>query len=198
MKKSLLFIVISFISFHGIAQKTEVLFNVFLKDENIGQIKAIETNTGSTIIRDIQSATDARIFAFSIHVESDTKITKGNEIMTEGIAYRHANRGPEDVHATTKRVSNRKYECTRNDKKTFLENTEITFCVADLYFKEPKGMSKIYSNMWAKMVAVKNLGNGIYQVTAPDNKKSLYTYKNSKLTTIELDTPAGKVISKRK
>ncbi len=198
MKRSLLFIIVSLISYSVVAQKTEALFNVFLKDENIGQIKAIETNTGSTIIRDIQSTTDARIFAFSIHVESDTKITKGNEIMTEGIAYRHANRGAEDVHASTKRVSNKKYERTRNDKKTFLENTEITFCIADLYFKEPKGLSKIYSNMWAEMVAVKNLGNGVYQITAPDNKKSLYTYKNSKLTTIELDTPAGKVISKRK
>lgn len=193
-----MFIIVSLISYSVVAQKTEALFNVFLKDENIGQIKAIETNTGSTIIRDIQSTTDARIFAFSIHVESDTKITKGNEIMTEGIAYRHANRGAEDVHASTKRVSNKKYERTRNDKKTFLENTEITFCIADLYFKEPKGLSKIYSNMWAEMVAVKNLGNGVYQITAPDNKKSLYTYKNSKLTTIELDTPAGKVISKRK
>lgn len=198
MKQSILFIYYFLISMSLQAQKTQTLFDVFLKDENIGKITAIETITGSTIVRDIQSTTNAKILAFSIHVESDTKIIKGNEIMTEGIAYRHANRGAEDVHATTRRVANKKYERNRNDKKSFLENTDISFCVADLYFKEPKGLSKIYSNMWAEMIDIKSLGSGVYQVTAPDKKKSLYTYKNSKLVTIELDTPAGKVVSKRK
>lgn len=198
MKQSILFIYYFLISMSLQAQKTQTLFDVFLNDENIGKITAIETITGNTIVRDIQSTTNAKILAFSIHVESDTKIIKGNEIMTEGIAYRHANRGAEDVHATTRRVANKKYERNRNDKKSFLENTDISFCVADLYFKEPKGLSKIYSNMWAEMIDIKSLGSGVYQVTAPDKKKSLYTYKNSKLVTIELDTPAGKVVSKRK
>lgn len=198
MKKYLILIVCFLLTGNLFAQKTETIFNVFLKDENIGQIVASETISGNSIVRDIRSKTDAKILAFSIHVESDTKITKGNEIMTEGIAYRHANRGAEDVHASTKRVANKKYERNKNDKKSILENTDITFCVADLYFKEPKGLTKIYSNMWAEMVEIKNLGNGVYQVTTPDKKKSLYTFKNSKLVVIELDTPAGKIVSRRK
>jgi len=198
MKKYLILIVCFLLTGNLLAQKTETIFNVFLKDENIGQIVASETISGNSIVRDIRSKTDAKILAFSIHVESDTKITKGNEIMTEGIAYRHANRGAEDVHASTKRVANKKYERNKNDKKSILENTDITFCVADLYFKEPTGLTKIYSNMWAEMVEIKNLGNGVYQVTTPDKKKSLYTFKNSKLVVIELDTPAGKIVSRRK
>jgi hypothetical protein len=48
------------------------------------------------------------------------------------------------------------------------------------------------------MIEIIHLGSGVYQVTTPDKKKSKYTYKDSKLITIDLDTPGGKVISKRK
>lgn len=198
MKKAILAVCNMLVAITVLSQNIETEFEVLLKNEVIGKIVATETITGTTLIRDIRSITNAKVLAFSIHVESDTKITKGDEIMTEGVAYRHANRGAEDIHAITKRVANKKYERNRNDKKTVLENTDIIFCIADLYFKEPKGLSRIYSNMWAEMVEIKSLGNGIYQVITPDKKKSSYTYKNSKLISIEVDTPAGKVTSRRK
>lgn len=180
------------------AQKTEIWFDVFLKGENIGKIHATEVVTGNTVVRDIQSKTDAKVLAFSIHVESDTKISKGGEVMTEGVAYRHANRGAEDVHGSTKRIGPKKYERIRNDSKSLWVDSEINFCVADLYFKEPKGLSQIYSNMWAEMVSVKSMPNGVYQITSPDKKISSYSYKNGRLLQIEVETPVGKVLSKRK
>jgi len=42
------------------------------------------------------------------------------------------------------------------------------------------------------------MDNGQYQLIAPDNNNSLYSYRNGQLISIEVDTPVGKVISKRR
>lgn len=181
----------------SLAQKTEITFDVILKEKKIGNVRATETKTGSNITRDIKSESDAKVLAFSVHLETETKVVNGSETLVEGIAYRHASRGPEDVHAKTKRVGTKKYERERNGNKTTLDNEEISFCVADLFFKEPIGLQKIYSNMYAEMLQIKSLGKGKYQVITPDKKTTFYTYLNGKLMTIESDTPVGTVISKR-
>jgi hypothetical protein len=179
------------------AQQIEITFEVILKDQKIGKVRATETKTGTHITRDVKSESDAKVLAFSVHLETETKVVNGEEILVEGIAYRHASRGPEDIHAKTKRMSTKKYERERNGKKTMFENEDITFCVADLFFKEPVHLQKVYSNMHAEMLPIKSLGKGKYQVTAPDKKITMYTYLNGKLMTIESDTPLGMVISKR-
>ena len=133
----------------------------------------------------------------SVHVETDTKVINGNRILIEGTAYRHTNRGPGDIHATTKRLGAKKYELDRNGTKSLYELEEITFSVTDLFFEEPVGLQNIFSNMFAEMVPLKKLGSGKYQVTTPDKKTTIYTYSNGKLVIIESETPAGNVLSKR-
>lgn len=181
----------------ALSQRTEITFNVIFKDKNIGKIIATELRNDTKTTYDVKSETNAHVLMFSVHVESEMKIEKGKEVMLEGTAYRHANRGAEDVHATTKRLSAKKYERQRNGKTTTYTEGEINFCVAELFFKEPTGVTKIYSNMYAEMLSLKSLGDGRYQMTTPDKKNSIYTYQNGKLISVESDTPAGKVISKR-
>ena len=51
--------------------------------------------------------------------------------------------------------------------------------------------------MYAQMLELKRMDNGQYQLITPDNNNSLYSYRNGKLISIEVDTLVGKVISKR-
>jgi hypothetical protein len=51
--------------------------------------------------------------------------------------------------------------------------------------------------MFAEFVNIKMLGNGKYQLTTPDKKNSYFTYQKNKLVMMEVETPAGKVITKR-
>jgi hypothetical protein len=197
MKHLLIAVILFSIITSSVAQQTEITFDVILKEQKIGKVRATEIKSGNQITRDIKSESDAKAFTFSIHLETETKVVNVGETLMEGIAYRHANRGPEDVHAKTRRLAAKNYECDRNGKKSMFTNEDITFCVTDLFFVEPVRKQKIYSNMYAEMLLIKNLGKGKYQVTAPDKKITIYTYANGKLISVESDTPLGKVISKR-
>ena len=178
-------------------QKYEVSFHVYLKDKLIGKVEAVEIKKGTEVIRDVKAESDASVMMLSVHVETDTKVINGNRVLIEGTAYRHTNRGPGDIHATTKRLAAKKYEHDRNGTKSLYELGEITFSVTDLFFEEPVGLEKIFSNMFAEMVPLKKLGSGKYQVTTPDNKTTIYTYSSGKLVIVESETPAGNVLSKR-
>ncbi len=179
------------------AQKTEIAFEVSFNGKKIGIVKAIEEKTGTKSVKNLKTETDTKILVVSVHVESEVKVVKENDLLIEGTAYRHANRGAEDVHAHVKKIGSKTYQRERNGKTSKIENEDITVCMVDLYFKEPKGVSFVFSNMYAEKLELKAMGGGKYQLITPDKKNSYYTYQNGKLLTVEADTPVGKVLSKR-
>jgi len=130
-------------------------------------------------------------------MESEVTTIHENGILMEGTAYRDASRKSNDVVATVTKIGFKRYLRERNGIKDIIRNQRITYCVVDLYFKEPLGITKVFSNMYAQMVELKRMDDGQYQLITPDNNNSLYSYKNGKLINIEVDTPVGKVISKR-
>lgn len=179
------------------AQKTEISFEVSFKGKKIGVVKAIEEKTGAKSIKNLKTETDTKILVMSVHVESEVKVVKENGVLLEGTAYRHANRRAEDVHAHVKKIASKTYQRERNGQTSKIENEDITLCMVDLYFKEPKGVGAVFSNMYAEKLQLKAMGGGKYQLITPDKKNSYYSYQNGKLVTVEADTPVGKVISKR-
>ncbi len=179
------------------AQKTEIAFEVSFKGKKIGVVKAIEEKTGTKSIKNLKTETDTKILVVSVHVESEVKVVKENGILVEGTAYRHANRGAEDVHAHVKKIASKTYQRERNGQTSKIEKEDITMCMIDLYFKEPKGVASVFSNMYAGKLELKAMGGGKYQLITPDKKNSYYSYQNGKLVTVEADTPVGKVLSKR-
>ncbi len=181
----------------SLAQKTEATFEVTFKGDKIGTLHALEDRSGSQLVKDLRTVTDTKVIMMSIHVESEVSITHIDGALIKGTAYRHANRGAEDVHAHVTRIDDTSYEVERNGRKEKMENVKIDFCVIDLFFREPRGMKTIFSNMYAQMLTIKNVGAGKYMLVTPDNKNSYYTYQNGKLMTVETDTPVGKVVSTR-
>jgi len=179
------------------AQKQEVLFDVIYKDEKVGVLHAQETKTESKSFKLLTIETNTTFLFIPIHMESEVTTTQKNGILTEGTAYRNASRKSNDVIATVTKIGYKLYQRERNGVKDKIRNQRITYCVVDLYFKEPLGVTKVFSNMYAQMLELKRMDNGQYQLITPDNNNSLYSYKNGKLISIEVDTFVGKVISKR-
>ncbi len=197
MKKSLLCFVFISSLFFAQAQKTALTFEVVFKKDKIGTVHAVQEKTGNKIINDLSTNTDAKVFMVSVHVESEVNLIKENGTLVKGTAYRHANRGSEDVHAKVSKLAEKTYQAEKNGKVTKIENKLIGFCVVDLFFQEPVGLNKIFSNMYADFMNIKILGAGKYQVVAPDKKTTVYSYQNGQLMTVESDTPLGKVVSRR-
>lgn len=197
MKKTLLFLLLASNVLFVQAQKTAITFEVAFKKNKIGTVQAVREITGNKITNDLSTKTDAKVFMIPVHVESEVSLMKENGILVKGTAYRHANRGSEDVHATVKKIAENTYQAEKNGKINRLENKTIGFCVVDLFFQEPVGLKQVFSNMYADFLTITELGGGKYQVITPDKKNTYYNYRNGQLITVESDTPLGKVISKR-
>jgi hypothetical protein len=116
MKIKLLVLVILISSIAAFAQKKEIVFNVFFKDKNIGTIHAVKEVVGTKLSTDLRTNTDAKVFMMSIHVESEVSATKEKGGLVQGTAYRHANRGSEDVHAKVIKVAEKTYQTQKNPK----------------------------------------------------------------------------------
>ncbi len=179
-------------------QKTQISFDVFHNEENIGTLQAIKIKNGKKTVKDLRTNTNAKVLMMSIHVESEINTVSEEEILIKGIAYRHANRGTEDIQATVTKKDSKNYEAERNGVKKKIVGNVINYCVIDLYFKEPVGLSKIFSNMYADFLPIKKLEQGHYVLTTPDSKTSHYYYTNGNIERIEVEISLGKVISKRK
>lgn len=179
-------------------QASTIMFDVFYKDDLIGTVKAVHLVKGDVTVKDIQTKTDTKLMVATIHVESEINLNYQNNILTKGIAYRKASRGNEDVFSTTTATGNKSYTVTKDNVTTKLTNTEIKFCIGDLYFTEPKTIKKVYSNMYAKFLDINSLGSGKYKINLPDGKTFLVHYISGKLETIEVEMSLGKIITKRK
>jgi len=179
------------------AQNQEVFFDVIYKDDKIGVLHAKETKTESKSVKLLTIETKTSFLFIPIHMESEVTTSHENGILIKGTAYRDATRRSNDVIATVTKIGSKRYQRERNGVKDIIKNQRITFCVVDLYFKEPLGVTHVFSNMHAQRLKLKRMEKGHYQLIAPDNKNSLYSYKDGKLISIEVDTPVGRVISKR-
>jgi len=179
------------------AQNEETFFDVIYKDEKIGVLHAKETMLKSKSFKLLTTETSTTFLFIPIHMESEVTTTQKNGILIEGTAYRNASRKSNDVIATVTKRGFKRYQRERNGVTDIIRNQRLTYCVIDLYFKEPVGITHVFSNMYAQMLDLKRMDKGQYQLTTPDNNNSLYSYRNGKLISIEVDTPVGKVVSKR-
>jgi len=180
-----------------LAQKKEILFDVMFKEEKIGILRAQETKSESTSLKVLTIETSTTFLFIPIHVESEVSTTQKGGVLIKGTAYRNASRKSSDVIATVTKIGFHLYQRELNGVKDKIKNQRITFCVVDLYFKEPVKITRVFSNMYTQMLTMKRIDNGVYQLITPDNNNSLYTYWNGELISIEVDTPVGKVMTKR-
>jgi hypothetical protein len=179
------------------AQTVEIHFEVVFNKSTIGTLTASEQKDGKNAVKELKTLVDTKVLALAIHVESEEVVKKENDILLEGTAYRHANRSKNDVHAHVIRENNKNYQVERNGTSTSIGDQDITWCIIDFYFAEPKNITSVFSNMYADHLELRKIAEGKYQLITPDNKNSYYTYEEGRLVMIESDTPVGKVISKR-
>ena len=118
--------------------------------------------------------------------------------MINSFAYRHVNRGSENIETTVKRKSNTEYISTRNGETKHLQIEGIKYSVIDLYFKEPKEITSVFSNTHAELLELTAKAEGVYELKLPDGKKNKFTYSNGKLVRVEAAISVGQIVFKRK
>ncbi|GJM29126.1 MAG: hypothetical protein DHS20C17_17610 [Cyclobacteriaceae bacterium] len=73
------------------------------------------------------------------------------------------------------------------DGRYQLDNTELNFSTAKLYFQEPVGVQNVYSERFLQQCRLEAQGNHRYKLHLPDNKKNYYTYKDRQLVAVSIE-----------
>jgi hypothetical protein len=68
-----------------------------------------------------------------------------------------------------------------------LNNTELTFTTARLYFQEPVGIQNVYSERFLQQCRLEDQGDHTYKLHLPDNKANYYTYKDRQLVAVAIE-----------
>ena len=81
-----------------------------------------------------------------------------------------------------------KYNCYRYpDDRFALNSTELLFTTAKLYFHEPVGIQRIYSERFLQYCSLEPKGNHKYKLNLPNGRVNYYTYGDDKLVEILVD-----------
>ena len=72
----------------------------------------------------------------------------------------------------------------------------IVNTVASIYFKEPVGITEIFSEVYLRFITLKKLSASTYNTSLPDGGTMTYTYSNGMLTEIIASTNYGTIYFK--
>src|SRR5947208_822709 len=125
-----------FFSYTVAAQSTIFKFDVVMNGNTIGLLTATKRVSGKIVVKNLSNTTKTKVFLMNVQVESEIYATYENELLTGSFAYRHVNRGSENVETTVKWQPDKRYKVTKNGVERFLASEGIRFTVVDLYFKE--------------------------------------------------------------
>ncbi|HVI45540.1 MAG TPA: DUF6134 family protein [Chitinophaga sp.] len=164
-------------------------FEVRVANHAIGTIEAQRKINGaakSIIIK-------TRIQTILSKVNSDIINEYNNNVLTMARSTRISGKNGDDKETTTSRNGNN-YMIVLNGTRSVIDNTEISHCVGDLYFAEPKQVTRIFSETLGRFLALKPIGNGAYELLLPEGKKNIYKYENGTLVQVEVNHTLGKAI----
>lgn len=83
-----------------------------------------------------------------------------------------------------------KYVC-QNEQKKFTVGEKAPYSVVMLYFKEPVGVTKIFSERIGDFAELKNVSPGVYEFKMPNGDKNIYHFENGKIKEVEMKKSIG-------
>jgi hypothetical protein len=166
------------IYYTGVAQTSH--YKISSRNTPVGNLTVTKTENENLLQIEVISEVSIKVF---IKVDLKYKLNctyKDDELLFSSVTTYVNGK----IHTTSKTEKNgANYTIVRDGHESkFLQ--KITYSGALLYFKEPKGITTVYSEFHAIDKPIKALGNHEYQITNPKNGLlSEYTYQNGILVT---------------
>lgn len=79
------------------------------------------------------------------------------------------------------------YKCFKHPDESFELQSPIHFTAVKLYFEEPVGIDKVFSESFLAYCDLQNMGDHRYKLTLPGKRVNYYTYKDNKLVHVTID-----------
>ncbi|MBV8254285.1 MAG: hypothetical protein JO154_16920 [Chitinophaga sp.] len=164
-------------------------YEVRIANHAVGTIEARQNVNGHE--KSISIQTHIQVMLSKVNSIITTEYS--HNILTQAKSSRVTGKNGDDKLTTTRKEGNA-YTIVMNGERSVLGNTEIQHCVGDLYFSEPKHITRTFSETLGKFLPLKALGDGSYELQLPEGKKNIYKYDNGTLVQVEVDHTFGKAI----
>ena len=166
------------------AQKYE--YEMFMTGKKIGTLAAEKKVKGDVVMYTINTTADAQILWKQISNQTNSRIMFKNGVVTESY-YEYIENGVTEKYCKITQSGNG-YSLHHWKKGKYTLDQPSNFCVAAIYFNEPKDGIKLLDETWGEYVTVKKTGAGVYEFKAKDGDKNVYHYANGKITEAEFHT----------
>jgi len=168
--------IFTFLAFSAfaVAGVQKLRYKVIKDEKEIGQIIAVRTTEGETVIYDVETELNIRII-LNQEIIYTSRAVYQNGSLRNSVAKSYVN---DKLHHSC--ITNYKggtYYIQTDKGKSSL-NGNVTYSGVLLYFKEPGSVSQIFSEMSGQNNAVRKVGAGQYILTnSKSGKQNKYWYK---------------------
>lgn len=161
-------------------------FDVIYKGEKIGVLKAekFERNSRTTYVSNTRIKTTILLIK-KINIRHKYRVSyKSGHLHSSKVVIKVNKKKPDRVRVNR---SDDKYHIHASDKEDSSIEEPIKLSSILLYFEEPKGMDKCFSERSGNFNTLEQTGEGTYRIINEDGDKNRYHYSNGELSLIEVD-----------
>lgn len=159
-------------------------YNIFRGDSKIGTIEAQKNTSGTYEHYNVVGDVAFRV-VFKYNRQTHLNVTyKNNELVT-GKSKTVMNEDLKELSEIKQKENH--YSCFKHPDEKFKIHSSIPFSTVKLYFIEPIGIDKIFSESYLTYCKLEKVGEHKYKLSLPGNKTNYYTYKNEKLVHVLID-----------
>ena len=159
-------------------------YTVYRNGDEVGWINLSKFDADNRSTIDLASEVSFHIL-FKFTVKASEKVEFMNGTMMHSYIYRKMNGNVKaDKHT---RYTDHGYEVEEASGKKELDIKNVMYNVDCLYFKEPVGISQVYSDNFQQFVAIEKKPKGFYRIKFPDGNSNDYYYKNGICAAVHVD-----------
>jgi len=185
---------VSFVS--DVLQTKTDEFSVMLDDKKIGDLSIVEVRKDSIVGYALVSNVKVS-YLISLKIKEKISERYVNGHLVKSRHYRTINGSSKASNHLILKDGKYVIVDSLSNKKSKLMYP-VNWSTLSIYFKEPKGVSTLYSQNFRKMLKVTNQGDHLYHVHLPKEKISKYQYKSGKLMYMETEAIYGTLRFERK
>jgi Domain of unknown function (DUF6134) len=161
----------------------KISFNVMKKDSRIGYIDIEKSSLDKTTTYIINSEVKVKVL-FSFNAVGREKTIYKDDTLIFSSVYRKINKRVK-LNQSLLYVKGKYFLKEKNEKEEI--NIDVIYSnLVTLFFFEPVGIQKVYSDKYKEMVKITPIGKDRYKVVLPNKSTSIYHYKNGKCTMIDV------------
>ncbi len=175
------------------SQTSVVQFEIYKDSRQIGVI----TSHKKTVDNKTNITTDTKVkvnLLFTVHFNERRSVMYNQNVLESAKLTRDISSMMEKTMTTTR--SNNKYLISSKQGNNDIRG-DIKICVSDLYFEEPRGITKVYSEYWQQYIAVNKLSDHVYATSYPDGSSTIFNYSAGQCTGMTTKTKYGTITINR-